>query len=214
MSVRRRLAGTVLGMAILGLLGGLPSSAPAQTGLRYVNATDATCGGHSPCYTTIQAAVNAVLAGETIVVQAGTFHEQVSITGKNNSGNASEADRIIIQADSAAPAGSVVLQGSVTQCTNGFAVKFQQSKFITLRGLTITGAGGQAVSLMGGNNQNQAIHIERNRIFGNGSNECNGGITVNRGNAGTLIVNNLIYSNGRNGITFLDADGGGRVGGR
>ena len=61
---------------------------------------------------------------------------------------------------------------------------------------------------MGGNNGNQDIHIELNRIFGNGSNSCNGGITIARGNPGTLIVNNLVYSNGRNGIAFEDADGG------
>ena len=60
---------------------------------------------------------------------------------------------------------------------------------------------------MGGNNGNQDIHIELNRIFGNGSNSCNG-ITIARGNPGTLIVNNLVYGNGRNGIAFEDADGG------
>src|SRR5262249_469300 len=57
-------------------------------------------------------------------------------------------------------------------------------------------------------NGNQDIHIELNRIFGNGSSSCNGGITIARGNPGTLIVNNLLYSNGRNGIAFEDADGG------
>ena len=41
---------------------------------------------------------------------------------------------------------------------------------------------GQAISLMGGNNGNQEIHIELNRIFGNGSSSCNGGITIARGN--------------------------------
>jgi len=30
--------------------------------------------------------------------------------------------------------------------------------------LTITGTGGQAITMLGGNNGNQAIHIERNRI--------------------------------------------------
>src|SRR5262249_59794057 len=50
--------------------------------------------------------------------------------------------------------------------------------------------------------------IELNRIFGNGSSSCNGGITIARGNPGTLIVNNLLYSNGRNAITVEDADGG------
>lgn len=88
------------------------------------------------------------------------------------------------------------------------AIRLQQWKFITIRGLTITGAGGEAIALMGGNNQNTAIHLERNRLFGNGSGSCNGGITIARGNPGTLIVNNLIYGNGRNGITFIDADGG------
>ena len=102
----------------------------------------------------------------------------------------------------------MVLQGTVAGCTNGHAVRFQQSKFITLRGLTIIGAGGQAISLMGGNNQNEAIHLERLRIFGNGSSECNGGITIARGNPGTLILNSLIYANGRNGIATIDADGG------
>ena len=102
----------------------------------------------------------------------------------------------------------MVLQGTVAGCTHGHAVRFQQSKFITLRGLTITGAGGQAVSLMGGNNQNEAIHLERLRLFGNGSTECNGGITIARGNPGTLVLNSLIYANGRNGLATIDADGG------
>jgi RHS repeat-associated protein len=61
---------------------------------------------------------------------------------------------------------------------------------------------------MGGNNQNTAIHIERNRLFGNGSASCNGGITIAGGNPDTLIVNNLIYGNGRNGIATIDATGG------
>jgi parallel beta-helix repeat protein len=61
---------------------------------------------------------------------------------------------------------------------------------------------------MGGNNGNQAINVERNRIFGNGSTSCNGGITIARGNPDTLIANNLIYGNGRNGVATIDADGG------
>ncbi|MGH7360901.1 MAG: right-handed parallel beta-helix repeat-containing protein, partial [Candidatus Methylomirabilales bacterium] len=179
-----------------------------QPHILYVNNADPTCQGLSPCYATIQAAVDAAQPGDTVRIQPGTYVEQVSIQGKNNVATADEPDRIVIEADPGAPPGSVVLQGAVPQCTNGYAIRLQQSKFITIRGLTITGAGGQAISLLGGNNQNQAIHLERNRIFGNGSPECNGGITIARGNPGTLIVNNLIYANGRNGITFIDADGG------
>src|SRR5262249_60579237 len=86
-----------------------PAAARAQGITRYVNPTDPTCGGQAPCYATIQAAVNAALAADTITLQAGTYREQVSITGKN-SASTSASDRIIIQADPAAPLGSVVLQ--------------------------------------------------------------------------------------------------------
>ncbi len=181
-------------------------SAEAPT-VRYVNRVDEACGGHSPCYGTIQAAVNAAQAGDTIQIQAGTYIEQVSITGKNASAT-SESHRIIIGADPSAPVGSVVLRGAVAGCTQGHAIRLQKSRFITIRGLTITGAGGAAIALQGGASQNAAIRIERNRITGNGSPSCDGGITIARGNAGTLIVNNVIAANGRNGIATIDADGG------
>lgn len=174
--------------------------------IHYVN-TVAGCQGFAPCYTTIQAAITAAQAGDTVRIQSGTYAEQLTIHNKNSSA-ATEADRITIEADPTAPIGGVTLHGTVTQCTNGDAIKLSQSKFITIRGLTITGAGGQAISLQGGNNQNEDIHLERNRLVGNGGPSCNGGITVARGNPNTLIVNNLIYHNGRNGVTFLDTDGG------
>ena len=186
-----------------------PNPSSQQQGpTRYVNNTDPTCGGKSPCYSTIQNAVNAALPGDTIQIQAGTYAEKITISGKNNTTTATESDRIVIEADPLSVSGSVVITGASSVCTNGYAFQLQQSKFITIRGLTISGAGGQAISLLGGINQNQAIHIERNRILDNGSSECNGGITIARGNPDTLIANNLIYANGRNGITFIDADGG------
>lgn len=198
---------TILFLFLLFLFGFALSTAQAQTVL-HVNRTDPSCGGQSPCFTTIQAAINSAGAGDVVQIQAGTYPEQLSITGKNNFAGASEVDRIVIEADPAMNPGQVVLAGAAGACTGNYAIRFQQSKFITIRGLTITGTGGQAISLLGGNNQNQDIHIELNRIFGNGSNSCDGGITINRGNPGTLIVNNLIYANGRNGISFIDADGG------
>ncbi len=187
----------------------LPTPSPQGLGhTLYVNKSDATCGERSPCYTTIQSAVDAASSGDTIQIQPGAYPEQLTIQ-KNDFAGASESDRIVIEADPQASPGSVVLTGSPgPQCTDKFAIRLKQSKFITIRGLTITGTGAEAISLMGGNNQNRAIHIERNRIFGNGSGSCNSGITVARGNPDTLIVNNLIYANGGNGITFVDADGG------
>ena len=184
-----------------------PVESQQQTFL-YVNRTDPSCDGKSPCYSTIQDAVDVAQPGSVIRIQAGTYPEQISIE-KNKFPNATEFDRIVVEADPALQPGQVVLTGAPgPQCTERWAIRMKQSKFITIRGLTITGTGAQAISLMGGNNGNQEIHIELNRIFGNGSSSCNGGITIARGNQGTLIINNLIYANGRNGITFEDADGG------
>ena len=199
-----------LGIVVLSLLGFLsPVAIGAQQSITlYVNRTDPTCAGQSPCFATIQAAINAAGPGNIVQIQAGTYPEQLSIIGKNNFPGATEVDRIVIEADPANQSGQVVLTGAPGTCTAHEAIRLQQSKFITIRGLTITGTGGQAISLLGGNNQNQDIHIELNRIFGNGSSSCDGGITVARGNPGTLIVNNLIHANGRNGISFIDADGG------
>src|SRR3972149_4769844 len=188
----------------------LPKPSSQQQGpTRYVNNTDPTCGGKSPCYTTLQAAVNAALPGDAIQIQAGTYHEKVTISGKNNNATAAESDRIIIEADPLALPGSVVVSGAGQQCSDGEAFQIKRSKFITIRGLTITGVAGQAISLVGGGiNKNQAIHIEQNRIFDNGSSECDGGITVIQENPGTLVVNNLIYGNGRDGISLVNANKG------
>ena len=134
------------------------ASLQQQSHILYVNNADPACQGQVPCYSTIQAAVDAAQAGDTIRIQPGTYQEQVTIAGKNNTASATEADRILIEADPAAPVGSVVLQGAVFQCTDGSAIRLQQSRYITIRGLTITGAGGQANALMGGTNQNQGIH--------------------------------------------------------
>src|SRR5205085_10739686 len=38
-----------------------------------------TCGGNSPCFTTIQAAINAASPGDTISVGAGTYAEQLNV---------------------------------------------------------------------------------------------------------------------------------------
>ncbi|HMF54990.1 MAG TPA: hypothetical protein VK619_01405, partial [Pyrinomonadaceae bacterium] len=38
-----------------------------------------TCGGNSPCFTTIQAAINAASPGDTINVFAGTYAEQIDV---------------------------------------------------------------------------------------------------------------------------------------
>jgi hypothetical protein len=177
---------------------------------RHVHAADPACAGLHPCYHSIQAAVDAAQAGDTVQVQPGTYVEQISISGKNDRPGATEASRIVIQAHPAAPAGSVTLRGAGTRCARGHAIQVQRSRFITIRGLTVTGAGGPAVALLGGNNRNSGVRIERNRIVDNGSAACTrgSGITIARGNIDVLVANNLIHGNGRDGIAIADPDGG------
>jgi len=175
--------------------------------IRHVNRADPSCDGRSPCYGSIQAAVNAAQAGDTVQIQAGTYVEQVSIAGKNAFAKA-EGSRIVIEADPGAPPGSVVVRGAVQQCAQGHAIRLGQSRFITIRGLTISGAGGAGIVLAGGTDQNVAVRIERNRIAGNGGSGCDGGITIAGGNLATVILNNLIIANGRSGIATTDPEGG------
>jgi hypothetical protein len=199
-------------MRILGFLAVLVAAllyaAPGQSATLYVSNSDPSCAGEVPCFATIQGAVNAAGGGDTVQIQFGVYPEQVLIANKNNSAAATENDRITIETDPL-DVDHVVVTGSAGGCNGGYAIRLKRSKFITIRGLAITETGGTAVELQGGSNQNSAIQVERNRIFGNGLSGCDGGITIGAGNPGTLIVNNLIYGNVRNGIAINSDSAGG-----
>jgi RHS repeat-associated protein len=174
----------------------------------HVSADDPTCGGSAPCYGTIQAAIDAVGSGQRVVVHAGQYDEQLRVLGKNLQPGASEADRIIIEADPEAEAGTVVIGGGRRRCARGRAVEIDASRFVTFRGFVLRDAGGQGIVLRGRGRDNEAIHLERNRIFSSGNRACSGGISILRGNASTVVANNLIYANGRQGIYVADQTGG------
>jgi len=87
-SLRRAfaLAGSLLTICIvlLGLLwlSGIPSAQASTTSIRYV-APGGNCGGATPCYSTIQAAVNAAGDGDTIKVAAGTYTDTQTLTASD-----------------------------------------------------------------------------------------------------------------------------------
>jgi hypothetical protein len=51
----------------------------APAAISYVDGTGGGCGGNSPCFTTIQAAINAANPNDTINVYAATYAEQINI---------------------------------------------------------------------------------------------------------------------------------------
>lgn len=89
---------------------------------RYVN-PDGVCGGNTPCYTTIQAAINSAVAGDTILVSAGNFLENITIN-KNISLIGSGSNNCIIDGVSGGQLGTIDLtSGRNGVLIEGFHVK-------------------------------------------------------------------------------------------
>jgi sugar lactone lactonase YvrE len=162
--------------------------------------------GGTDVYTTIQAAVNALPAtGPGIIkVKPGTYPEAVTISRKNATALL-ESQRIVLMADPAALPGEVIVTPPAGK--NTFTLEI--SRFITLKGFTMTGATKEAIFIRGGSAGNRDVTLEGNRLYHNGSASAagiygstatNGGIYIGRENPRTWVVNNLIRANGRNGV--------------
>ena len=89
------------GALLLILLIAAPAFSQQLGRVLYVSNTDPACGGQSPCFRTIQAAVNAALPRDVVRIQAGRYTEQLTIDSKNNTAGATDASRIVIEADPA-----------------------------------------------------------------------------------------------------------------
>jgi len=172
----------------------------------FVNNRDSLCLEEEPCFSSIQRAIDRARPGDHIQIQPGVYNEQLRIRNKNNFVGAGDPDRIVIGRAEGAPVDSVILEGSGLRGNCGVgAIQIARSKYVTISGLVITGFDAPAIRLRGDSYDNADIDIERSRIFGNGSEKCGGGIVIESGNADTLVVNNLIYANGGNGIELSGA---------
>lgn len=74
MNKRRILTALTSVVILIFLFGGLAIASDL-----YVDDDDTTCGGNSPCYSTIQAAINGSSGGNTVHVSAGTYYEHLTI---------------------------------------------------------------------------------------------------------------------------------------
>ena len=178
----------------------LLQSSGAFAGELFVNGEDASCQGHAPCYATIQDAVDDAVSGDRVQIQPGTYSERLRIRRKKQSPTPVEADRIVIGRAADAPPDSVILDGERFDTPCGPGIEVRSASYVTIRGLLITGFTGPALTLRGGAQDNAGIHIERNRIVGNGGADCSGGIVIQSGSPGALVVNNLVHGNAGNGI--------------
>jgi len=182
--------GAFLGVFVSTAAGGLDG--PAALVFDPVKVVDAAGGGD---YTSIQAAVNDLPnPGPRIVkVRAGTYREAVLISRRNTTAVA-EGQRIVLTADPDAAPGTVV----ITPPTERNAVTIDQSRFVTVRGFTLTGATREAIMVRAALSRD--VTVDGNDVHHNGSAQASGGIYIGRDNPRVWVVNNLIRENGRNGV--------------
>lgn len=172
----------------------------------YVSGDDATCGGRTPCFSTIQGAVDAAGPGQRVRILPGQYEEQLSVEDKNDHPGPSEADRIYV--GPAEGLGTVVVGPAGEGCWNGWAMEIERSSHVTVHGLVIRNAGRRGVKIRGQRRQNEAIHFVQNIVYGDGDPRCQGGVVVSHDNPDTVIANNVIYGTRRDGIHIGDAGEG------
>ena len=71
-------------MTIAGKTVTITQSGQQPFGVAYVNKEDSSCNGNTPCYTTIQSALDAANSGFVIKIRAGTYAENIDLNSSNN----------------------------------------------------------------------------------------------------------------------------------
>ena len=190
---------------------------------RYVD-DDGVCGGNSPCYTTIQSAVNAANVGEAIYIYAGTYSEHVGI---NKSLTLQGEDRETTIIDGSGSGNVVyITQSNVTidgvTVRNGdngiYVIPNYSIHHFTFRNAIVTTNTTEGIEM--GHSHTWGYHVLENCVISN-----NGGIGLyahqfynsvirncdvfgNQGNwalipawgSNTLITNNRVHDNAGSGI--------------
>lgn len=169
-------------------------ASPAWSADLYVN-PDGLCGGNLPCYTTIQAAINAASPGDVIHVQAATYPEVLNIPiSLTLRGAGAGSTSIDVSANPAA--GTVVSISGVTGnvAIDGFKIVTSPASTVDSNALSITGIGaGSLITIT--NNELWCVQSAAGTTFDNF------GLIAGYGSAGTLFFDhNTVYGGGDNPI--------------
>lgn len=148
----------------------IAASTVANATIRYVN-HDGICGGHSPCYTTIQAAVNASAPGDIIMVASGTYNENITVHVSLNLKGAQAGN------DARTRSGS---ESSVTGGGTNFTIN---ADHVTIDGFTLNGPVSSAAVVMPGGNTGETI---KNNIINNS------GTAVSFNTSNTMFLQNVV----------------------
>jgi len=140
--------------------------------------------GTGQTYSTIQDAVNASLPGDTIIVHAGTYEENVMIS--TPALTLQGEDRDVVTVTAADPTGNV------------FCVNYVD--YVSISGFTVTGSSNCGIRICSG-----AAHcnISDNNVSNNGNSNNGNGILLEASNGYTVIRNNIVKSNAVNGINLF-----------
>jgi len=198
----------------------------------YVSPTgsDSAAGSQAAPFATIQQAANEVTAGDTVIVEAGTYAGFV--LSWNNAQAGTSTAPITFEADPSAAPGSVIIDSRDNKTAVGIDLE-PGSDYVTIKGFTvinsdssITKAGIKAtgnydsiidntVTGVGGfglftDNANYAL-VEGNTVSGTTGTDTNGhGIYISGTCTGVVVDDNLLYDNGWHGIHLNgDASEGG-----
>lgn len=189
--------------------------APAAWGKTLVVDNDAADCPNAQ-FTSIQAAVNAAQAGDTIRVCRGTYEEAVTIAtpAKNNLRVRAQGPRGAVVVDANDALAGFLLENVSGVVTRGFTVQEGHESNIWLRAganqnritrNVARGPSGHDGIRLDGANGNWIVH---NVAFGNGNSVNGCGIDLLTGSSGNIVRHNLVFDNDRAGIRLLAAGSG------